>query len=156
MALESYLTDGESAVDGYETKNWKWVVTDQRVLKYASNEGTKEIVHDISLEKISSVSIVRTDRDAGYIIFGLISLVVGLGLALPGSSILLLGTLFCFGFTAVLVVLFLNSDKAYFQIRGVGIFDDAQDIWKMKKTSNEDFQDVREFALTVRQKVNEK
>jgi hypothetical protein len=156
MALESYLTDEESAVDGYETKNWKWVVTDQRVLKYTSNDGTKEIVHDLSLDKISSVSIVRTDRDVGYIMFGGIALLIGLGLAIPGNTMLLLGTLACFGIAAVFGILFLGSDKSYFQIRGEGILGDAQDIWKMKKTANEDFGEVRDFALTVRKKVNEK
>lgn len=69
---------------------------------------------------------------------------------------LLLGTLACFGIAAVFGILFLGSDKSYFQIRGEGILGDAQDIWKMKKTANEDFGEVRDFALTVRKKVNEK
>ncbi|QLH83641.1 hypothetical protein [Halosimplex pelagicum] len=65
MSLESYLTRDEKPTDGYEENGCKWVVSDQRVMKYRKGSGTEEVFHDLSLDKITSIGVVRTGREAG-------------------------------------------------------------------------------------------
>ena len=156
MALESYLTEDESPLEGYQTNGCKWVVTNQRVLKYSDGEGTKETFHDLSLGAISSISVVRTDRDWTYVILALITGFIGfiLLIAATGTPLLMFGSLVCFGGAVVCAVAFLGSDKSYYQFRGTGITESDLDIWRMNASSTDEFEEVKSFAQFVRRKAN--
>jgi hypothetical protein len=155
MSLESYLTGSEKALDGYASRDSKWVVTDRRVIKYSSGEGTKETFHDLSLDKISSTSIVRTNREWGWLVGALVLGVIGIvAVAIPFgdsglSTVIAVPSLLS---AAVFVYAFWDSDKSYFQFRAAGVHD--EDLWKMNATSADEFEEVKEFAETVRKRSN--
>jgi len=158
MSLESYLTMDETAADGYEANGCKWVVSDQRVMKYKEGSGTEEVFHDLSLDKITSIGVVRTGREAGWIIWAAIVGIIGVALFAVGvgtSPLLMLPALLCFGLAMVFVIVFIGSDKSYFRIRAAGISDEDHGVWKMNASSTEEIREVREFTKAVREKVNQ-
>ncbi|QLH83642.1 hypothetical protein [Halosimplex pelagicum] len=76
------------------------------------------------------------------------------GVGIGTSALLMLPAILCFGLAMVFIIIFVGSDKSYFQIRAAGITEDDHDVWKMKASSTEEIEKVREFTKAIREKVN--
>ena len=154
MGIESHLTENETALDGCKSKDWKWVVTSDRILKYKKGTGTKEELQDVSIEKVHSIGLVRSERDDTTGVSGVVLITVGILACLIGSVPALAagGILIVIGL--ILIISWLNSDETYFQFRGSGIMKRNPGQWKEDTVMDEDYEEVRDFVKTVRKQVN--
>lgn len=151
MSVKPHLMEDEEILDYCMTKNWAWVVTDRRLIKYRSEDRGGERLHDISFDEISSASMVnqgRKDELGGYAVF---SLVVGVTLDLAID--MLAFTVLALPIAAYLVYRWRNSQSAYFQFRGSGLLQQEEEEWRIDKTAADDPDQIRDFVKTVRSQL---
>ena len=157
MAIESYVTEEETPVEGCTSKKWKWLVTNKRVIKYREGKGTKEQMHDVSLNEINSVGIVRSGRDSdkfwiGAGSLGLAAIFLFLSVA---NWILIIGAGVFFLVGILLLMSWSDSDNSFFILRGSGVIEDMGNDWRGNIPMSEDYSETRDFVMAVRKQLNQ-
>ena len=161
MSVESYLTDGEIVNEQCTINNWTWVITDKRILKYRDGGGTKEEMHDISIDEISSIRVVRTERDEENLIAsGVLGIGAGVirvaGASLPilnsGNAMILAGL--CLILAIVLFLAWLSSDEGEIELKGDGILAESNGAWTAKIPSEENYEKIELIVKAVRESQN--
>jgi len=149
--VKNHLIEGETAVDAYMSKNWAWVLTDSRLLKYRKSDSGATQFYDISLSEISGIGLENTGMNEwwlfGGILLTILGIVAGSGFLGVGSPILLAvfwtGAAGCF-------IIWWQSDKIRFQFRGSGLIAEEPDRWKINASDVENWDEAREFVKSVR------
>jgi len=156
MTIESYVTDEETPLEGCTSKNWAWLVTDKRVIKYREGKGTKEQMHDVSLNEIDSVGIVRSGRDSDKLWIGAGSLVLAVVFLFFSvtNGILIIGAGLFFLVGILLLISWSDSDNSFFVLRGSGVIEDMENQWKGNIPVNMEYSETRDFVMAVRKQLN--
>ncbi|MUW13916.1 hypothetical protein GJ633_04010 [Halorubrum sp. CBA1125] len=154
MGVEQHITSDEEVLDYCTTDYWAWVCTDERIIKYRSNNN-REQLDDISIDEITGISLTNTDKSEtllGYSILTTIGTVLLASFALiniaPPISFLSLGV-------AIVPYWFYKrwkrSAESYFELRGTGLIQQEPEKWRIQSGGNRD--EVRSFVKTIREQI---
>lgn len=160
MSIKPYIMEDEEIIEYVSTDAWVWAVTDQRVLKY-HNGGVHggERMHDLSLEEISSISVVDTGRDERLLSAGLISIILGLSIPNIINGYQTLDTIVVSGGTIAvllggyLIAKWRKSDEAYFELNGSGVIQQHPERWRIQKDAADSPEEIQQFVSSVRSAI---
>lgn len=141
--------EDEEILDYCMTKNWAWVATDDRLVKYRKSDGGVESLSDVSYNEISGISMEQNPYNAAFIGYGVFGILIAL--------VLFFGALPILAGVVALISAFLmwkgfNGGSSYFELKGTGLLRQEPEEWRIEKTSGEN-DEIREFIKTVRGQI---
>lgn len=154
MSIKDHLTSDETVLDHCTTDYWAWVCTNSRIIKYRSDGGRTERLHEISLSEIRGISLVKSGRSdtlLGYLIFSVIGVLGSLYFAILTNPTYWVGVILLFGVAYTLYGRWKNSAEGYFELKGTGLIQQEPEKWRIRSGGSPD--DVRSFVKTIRNNI---
>ena len=141
MSISDHLMSNESIQASCVDNNFTFYVTDKRVLKHKTGGTFKnEVLHDISFNEISSLSLLKEGASLKWAI---------LGVVLVLSDLWGVSSMYLIVAGVIMILYAFSKRKNYFQFKGSGLLRDKEEamIWRINSVGA---RDVKSFVQTVR------
>jgi hypothetical protein len=149
MSIEPHILDDEKVENYCFTKDWVWVCTDRRLLKYRQSDSGRESLSDVSYSQISGISLTQKPKNQKLLTLSIASGAGAIWGVITDATGSLLISLFLLMLAVGFAWLWKKSDDDYFELKGSGPIRQEPEKWRIK-SDTESPDEVRQFVKTLR------